>query len=193
VNFDGLSVRLLDTAGIRHTDDLIEQEGINRVRDKIPFADLVLAVFDASSDFNQEDQLILDLLADRLAIAVLNKSDLTQCLLLPDERRFVSVVSISALLGNGVALLKKIVCRQFLRSTEQDSREHLILSHVRHRDALVSAGQHLCQFSSCFQESNLELLALDLRSALHAVSSVTGQTATDEVLDQIFSSFCIGK
>jgi tRNA modification GTPase len=193
VNFEGLSVRLLDTAGIRHTDDLVEQEGISRALEKIPQADLILAVFDASREFSQEDQLLLDALTDRTTIAVLNKTDLNQRLVLPDEERFVALVRIAALSGDGIELLKQTVCKRFLHSSTSDSREFVALSRARHRDALVSAEQFLRQFSAGLRDRNLELLALDLRSALQAVGTVTGQTAPDEVLDLIFSSFCIGK
>lgn len=193
ITFDGLSVRLLDTAGIRHTDDLVEQEGISRALEKIPLADIVIAVFDASREFSQEDQMIFDALDGYRTIAVFNKSDLQQRFVLPDEGRFVATVRITALSGEGVDLLKQTVCRQFLHSAATDSREFVALSRARHRDALVSAEQYLQRFSSGFMDRNLELLALDLRGALQAVGSVTGQTATDEVLDLIFSSFCIGK
>lgn len=193
ITFGGLSVRLLDTAGIRQTDDLVEREGISRALDKIPLADLVLAVFDASREFSQEDQLILDALAGRRTIAVLNKTDLHQRFVLPDEERFVALVRIAALSGDGVDLLKQTVCKQFLHSSASDSREFVALSRARHRDALVSAEHYLRQFSGGLRDRNLELLALDLREALQAVGSVAGQTATDEVLDLIFSSFCIGK
>lgn len=193
VTFEGLAVRLLDTAGIRHTDDLVEQEGISRALAKIPQADLILAVFDASREFGQEDQLIYDALADHKTIAVLNKTDLPRKLTLPDEERFLAQAGIVALTGDGVDQLKQVVSKQFLHSTASDSREFVALSRARHRDALVSAQQSLQQFSCGLRDRNLELLALDLRSALQAVGSVVGQTATDEVLDHIFSSFCIGK
>jgi tRNA modification GTPase len=193
VNFNGLSVRLLDTAGIRHTDDIVEQEGINRALGKISQADLVLAVFDASREFSPEDQLIYDALAGVKTIAVLNKTDLDQKLSLPDEGRFTAIARIAALSGTGIDELKVTVCTQFLHSAETDPREYVALSRARHRDALVSADQFLSRFVEGLHDRNLELLALDLRSALQAVGTVTGQTATDEVLDLIFSSFCIGK
>ncbi|HXE95394.1 MAG TPA: tRNA uridine-5-carboxymethylaminomethyl(34) synthesis GTPase MnmE [Dongiaceae bacterium] len=193
VNFEGLSIRLLDTAGIRHTDDLVEQEGISRALEKIPQADLVLAVFDASREFSKEDRLICDALANSRTIAVLNKTDLPRKLALPVEDRFVDMVEIAALSGDGIDLLRRTVCKQFLHSTVSDSREFVALSRARHRDALVSAERSLLRFSGALRDRNLELLALDLRDALQAVGSVTGQTATDEVLDLIFSSFCIGK
>ena len=191
--FEGLSIRFLDTAGIRHTDDLVEQEGISRALEKVPLADLILAVFDCSREFSPEDQLLLDVLAERKAIAVLNKTDLPQLLSIPAENSFLATVRITALSGDGIDLLKQKICLQFLHSATPDPREFVALSKARHRDALVSAEQLLQQFSAGLQDRNLELLALDLRSALDSVGTVTGQTATDEVLDLIFSSFCIGK
>jgi tRNA modification GTPase len=193
VNFDGLAVRLLDTAGIRHTEDLIEQEGINRALEKIPFADLVLFVFDASKSFNQEDQLILDALSGRDFITVLNKCDLPRELVLPLESRFELQARIVALSGVGVEGLKHSVCRFFLQGKKIDQREVIAISKARHRDALVSADRALRRFSETLDDCNLELLAIDLRDALEAVGAVTGQTVTDDVLDVIFSSFCIGK
>jgi len=193
VNFYGLEVRLLDTAGIRNTDDLVELEGINRALEKIPLADLVLLVFDASQSFSQEDQLILDALSGRKFIAVLNKCDLPRELVLPQEISFDSQTQIAAHSGVGVEELKRSVYRYFLHGTNIDRREFIAISRARHRDALVSADRALRRFSEALDDFNLELLAIDLRDALEAVGSVTGQTATDEVLDIIFSSFCIGK
>ncbi len=193
VNFNGLSVRLLDTAGIRHTEDLIEQEGINRALGKVPLADLVLFVFDSSRPFDTEDQLILDALSESKFIAVLNKCDLPGQLVLPKESRFDLQARISANSGTGVEELKQSVCKYFLKNTNIDRREFVAISRARHRDALVSADRALRRFAAALDDCNLELLSIELRDALEAVGSVTGQTATDDVLDVIFSSFCIGK
>ncbi|MDD2364621.1 MAG: tRNA uridine-5-carboxymethylaminomethyl(34) synthesis GTPase MnmE [Desulfuromonadaceae bacterium] len=193
VNFDGLSVRLLDTAGIRNTDDIVEKEGISRTLDKISHADLVLAVFDASRELDSEDLMLLDAVAGCQIIAVFNKSDLQEKLSFSNEVPFLDTVRVTALTGEGVELLKQRIRKLFLSSSMFDKREFIALSKARHRDALVSAGQYLQRFSSSLQDQNLELLALDLRSALQALGEVTGQTATDDVLDLIFSSFCIGK
>lgn len=137
--------------------------------------------------------MLLDALAERRIIAVINKSDLPQRLVLPDAGRFLATVMITALSGDGVDLLKQTICRQFLHRATSDSREFVSISRARHRDALVSAEVYLRRFSEGLSLRNLELLALDLRGALDSVGTVTGQTATDEVLDRIFSSFCIGK
>jgi len=193
VNFDGLPVRLLDTAGIRHTDDLIEQEGINRALEKIPLADLVLLVFDASRSFSHEDQLILDALSGRNFVTVLNKCDLPRKLVLPLEDRFDLKAYTVAHSGTGIEDLRRSVRRFFLHGTNIDRREFIAISKARHRDALVSADQSLRRFCAALDDCNLELLAIDLRDTLEAVGSITGQTATADVLDIIFSSFCIGK
>lgn len=137
--------------------------------------------------------MLLNSLAGCRIIAVLNKSDLERNLKLPEDIPFAATVEMVALTGDGVELLKRAICNQFLRSTASDKREYIALSRARHRDALASAEKYLQQFSTGLQDANLELLALDLRGALQAVGEVTGQTATDEVLDKIFSSFCIGK
>ncbi len=193
VNFDGLAVRLLDTAGIRHTDDLVEQEGINRAMEKIPQADLVLFVLDASRPFSIEDQLILDALSGRKGMAVINKSDLPCLLTLPQDDALQLQIRISANSGVGIEDLKRTVKRYFLHGNHLDSREFVAISRARHRDALLSAEESLKRFSAFISDHSLELLAIDLRDALEAVGSVTGQTTADDVLDLVFSSFCIGK
>ncbi len=192
INFEGLTVRLLDTAGIRHTEDLVEREGISRTLEQIPRADLVLAVFDASADFTAEDQLILDAVSGRPVLAVMNKCDLPRRLQLPGSELFLDTVDIAALSGAGIDLLKQRVAARFLTG-RGDSRDRVALSRARHRDALEVAARHLATFGENFGEQNLELLALDLRGALEGVGSVTGQAVNDELLDLIFSSFCIGK
>jgi len=193
VNFDGLAVRFLDTAGIRHTDDLVEQEGINRALAKIPLADLVLLVFDASKPFGQEDQLILDTLSGCHFIMVFNKCDLPRELVLPQDTTLELQANIVASSGVGVDDLKRSVSRHFLHRMHIDKREYVAVSRARHRDALVSADRALRRSGAASDESKIELLAIDLRDALEAVGSVTGQVTNDEVLDLIFSSFCIGK
>lgn len=194
VNLGGLPVRLLDTAGIRHTDDLAEQEGINRALGKIPQADLVLFVCDSSRSFDHEDQLILDALSDSKVMAVLNKCDLPCSLQLPSVFDEMKTVPISASSGEGVDALKEAVRTAFLHDTPLDSREFVAISRARHRDALTSAKFALERVKTGLASAlELELLTIELRDALSAVGTVTGETTSDEVLDLIFSSFCIGK
>jgi len=194
INLGGLAVRLLDTAGIRHTDDVVEREGISRTLDKIPLADLVLFVLDASRRLDDEDRLILDAVHGKNVIAVLNKTDLPKEIELSPEMASLPQAVISAGTGTGIDGLRDLVRTTFLHGTSLDSREFVAISRARHRDALVMAKAHIQRFLSGLEVGReLETLAIDLRDALSAVGQVTGETSTDDVLDVIFSSFCIGK
>lgn len=194
INLGGLPVKLLDSAGIRSTSDIVEQEGIRRALDKIQEADLVLFVLDASRPFDSEDQMILDALSDAKTILVLNKSDLPRVVELPACFDGMISIPISASSGSGVDDLRERVRTTFLHETALDSREFVAISRARHRDALVSAEAVLQKFrDGLLLGLGLDLLAIDLRDALSAIGSVTGETTCDEVLDAIFSSFCIGK
>ena len=194
VNLGGLAVRLLDTAGIRHTDDVVEREGISRALDKIPLADLVLFVLDSARPFNEEDRLILDAVKGKTVIAVLNKDDLPLALELPAEMAVMPRVTLSAGKGSGIDGLRELIRKTFLHGSTLDSREFVAISRARHRDALTSASSVLrCFLTGLERGRELETLAIDLRDALSAVGQVTGETTTDDVLDVVFSSFCIGK
>ena len=127
-------------------------------------------------------------------IGVLNKCDLPRMLDLPTEFHCLNQLQISANSGYGIETLKEKIRSVFLNKGFIDNREFIAISRVRHRDALTSADIALQRFIDGFAvDMDLELLALDLREALTAIGAVTGQVTNDEVLDRIFSSFCIGK
>jgi tRNA modification GTPase len=193
VNINGLPVKLLDTAGIRQSEDQVEQEGVRLTLDRIPKADLVLFVVDGSSGFTDEDQAILDAIGSKTCIAVRNKSDLEIKATLPGQLAG-NVVSISTLTGSGVPELRDAITAAFMHGKAVDSREFVAVSKARHRDALLKAKECLDRFVMNLEAGvNMELLPIDLREALDAVGDVTGETTADDVLDRIFSSFCIGK
>ena len=193
-SFDGLAVRLLDTAGIRHTDDIVEREGIDRALECIPLADLVLFVQDASRPFDHEDRMILDVLGGKRLLVVLHKCDLAPAPALPEEIAGVPFCPVSSVTGQGIDDLKRMVRDIFMRPGTLDSREFVAISRVRHRDALVSARQAVSRFSRGLDSGReLETLAVDLRDALYSIGQVTGETTPDDILDIVFSSFCIGK
>jgi tRNA modification GTPase len=194
VNINGLPVTLLDSAGIRNTEDEIEQEGMRRTLEKIPLADLVLFVVDASRPFDGEDVLIMNALAGRVVLLVLNKSDLPAMIQLPEGLSAMPTVKISAKKGDGIEKLKGEIYSLFLRGEALDSREFVALSQSRHRDSLAKTKASLLFFlKSIASGISLEFVALDLRDALRALNEITGETTPDEILDQIFQRFCIGK
>jgi len=193
VNINGLPVKLLDTAGIRHSEDQVEQEGVRLSLERIPRADLVLFVVDASAPFTADDQVILDAIGAKSCIVVSNKNDLPGHCELPSGLS-APVVPISTVTGSGIPELREAIHQTFVHGKAVDSREYVAISHARHRDALVKAQRSLQRFADNLAAGvNMELLPIDLRDALDAVGEVTGATTADDVLDRIFSSFCIGK
>jgi len=193
VNINGLPVKLLDTAGIRESEDLVEKEGVRLTLSRIPRADLVLFVVDGSTSFTSEDQAILDAIGRKSMIVVRNKADLSSVIELPLSVD-APAVAISTLTGEGVAELRDAIAATFMHGASIDSREFVAVSHARHRDALLKARTSVQHFlDNLLAGVNMELLPIDLRDALDAVGQVTGETTVDDVLDRIFSSFCIGK
>jgi len=194
VNVKGLPVRLMDTAGIRETNDPVEAEGVRLARERLAIADLILFVVDGSRPYDEDDSLILGDLAGRPYVIVRNKSDLPRSLTLPDTTDARSDLSVSTLTGEGIDALLDVIYRIFLKGEAVDSREYVALSRVRHRDALLECRERLELFLDNLDTgAELELLAIDMRDALTALGSIIGETTSDDILDIIFSSFCIGK
>lgn len=194
MNIRGLPVRVLDTAGICETDDPLEQEGVRLALEKIPQADLILFVLDASRLLDSDDLFIEKILGRRSFILVLNKCDLPEVSELTVPLAAHETVRISTQSGAGIERLLQSILTFFLHGRAVDSREYVALSNVRHRDALEKCRIALKRFTADTAAGyNLELLAGNLRDALHAIGEVTGETTPDEVLDIIFQRFCIGK
>jgi tRNA modification GTPase len=194
VNIRGLPVRVLDTAGICVTDDPIEKEGVLLALGKIPQADLLLFVLDASRALDEDDLFIEKELTGRKFILVLNKCDLAEAAEIPATLAVHEKIRISTQSGAGIELLLQAIHDFFMHGRAVDSRDYVALSNSRQRDALEKCADALQRFKADVAAGiNLELLAVDLREALHAVGEVTGETTPDEILDLIFQRFCIGK
>lgn len=188
-----LPLRLIDTAGIRHTEDLVEIEGVRRARCKVVSSDLVLLVVDGSIPLDHEDFLALDACGDARVLLVINKRDLPQIPITPPFSDMPSA-AISTHTGEGMEELRSAIERIFYDVRGGDIRESVMLSDRRHREALLRARQAIDRFHTGFiKELSPEFLALELREALQALGEITGETTPDDILDRIFSRFCIGK
>ncbi|MDH3998847.1 MAG: 50S ribosome-binding GTPase, partial [Desulfuromonadales bacterium] len=190
----GFPIRLIDAAGVRETDDPIEREGVRRAQEKAQSADLTLLVVDGSVPLEQEDELAAQICDADKTILVLNKSDQG---LLPTSAaltRFETRVEVSAKHGAGLDDLQATLERHLQGSLPGDAAEDLIVNERRHCDALLQAVQALRLFrDGVALSAPYECLALELRSALDALGLITGETTPDDILNQIFSQFCIGK
>ncbi len=191
-NIRGLPVVFIDTAGLREARDEIELEGIRRSRASLARADVVLHVFDVTEPLTTEDQNYLLEFAGRKRILVRNKVDLPVKLELPSLPK-TPVVNTSCVTGEGVETLKETI-KELVWSGEIRAEMLQVMINSRHQNALMRARTALLDTIEALRsEQTLELVALDLRIAVNAVGEIVGKTTTEDLLDSIFSQFCIGK
>lgn len=189
----GFPVRLIDAAGVRDTDDPVELEGVRRARSKIGVADLVLFVLDGSAVFSEEDRLVASLCENSKTLVVVNKSDQPQHLDSGQLATFKSITPVSAKHLLGMEALVSVIVDQ-LSGGLGSGGEDVVITERRQLDALLQAKAALLGFlGSLDNNTPYECLALDLREALTALGQITGETTPDEILNQIFSQFCVGK
>ena len=189
-NIRGLPVVFIDTAGLRESVDQIEIEGIRRSRKSLEQAELILHVLDAAEPLSAEDEGYLAEFASKKRILIRNKSDLPARLALPSGCEAVEVCSIS---GKGIEALKDAI-KQKIWAGEIAAESLQVMINARHQEALSRArAAVLHTIGALREELSLELAAMDLRIATNAVGEVVGKTSTEDLLDSIFSQFCLGK
>lgn len=197
ISISGIPVRLFDTAGIRPTDDPVEVEGIRRSQQAWEEADLALILLDGSQPLSEVDRVLLSRPEAAQALLVINKCDLPR--MLPKEalQRASStnagVIDISAKMQMGLDALREAI-RNRLTPERLESRDSVLVTNLRHAAALDRALQAVEQARHSVEGGREgELIAMDLRIAADALGEITGIITTDEILERIFSEFCIGK
>lgn len=195
ITLSGIPVRLTDTAGLRDTHDEVEQIGVDIARETIETADIILFVLDASAPRTPEDDALAQELAamEQPVWMVLNKIDLAtlETPFVEFESRFAGVTRMSAKTGQGLAELEDGLGRLLLGGTAFDP-EQAMITRAHQRDSLRRAFEAIENALANFGQSP-EFLSIDIRDADRALGEITGETTPDDVLQKIFSSFCIGK
>jgi tRNA modification GTPase len=194
LNIDGLPIRIMDTAGIRNSEELVEKEGIRRSLDAINKADFIIALLDGSTPLEEDDRQLMELISGKNAVIVINKSDLPAKMSLEgirEEGR--EYLMISALSGEGVEKLKSAIFHSNLRSWAEE-RDGVVVTNIRHKTALDKTSASLGRALGLFLTGQpLEFFSIELREALDSLGEITGTVTTEDILDKIFSTFCIGK
>ena len=185
----GLPVRLIDTAGIRETTDVVETIGISRSRAAIADADITLLVMDASQPLTVDDSRLLEQVPYDRRIIAMNKIDLPRAI----ESRPEDAISISALTGEGFDRLTASILRRLSADTVVERDDLMITDAGQHNAVRRSIEQLEGARELIVQDEFEEIVLLRLRAALDAIGEVTGETLTEDILNQIFSTFCIGK
>lgn len=195
INLDGVLLKISDTAGIRETDDEVEKIGVNIAREKLKDADLVIAIFDLSRDFDQDDKEILKLIENKKHIIILNKDDLEQKITNEEIENYFKddYLRLSVMENKSVLKVEKLIIDLFFDGELQISSE-TVLSNLRHINALKEAKKDLIEVNENLNKKVfLDLIEVDLENVIAHISEITGAITTEDILDRVFSDFCIGK
>jgi tRNA modification GTPase len=192
IDIGGVPVVLTDTAGLRETSDNVESLGIERAHRAMGDADLVLLVLDGSNKLGPEDHELLRQTSDTRRLVVMNKSDLPSFQSLARCVENVQAINVSSRTGEGLSALHSAILSK-LNSADAESGS-LLITNARHYDLLCTANRELEVARACFRDRHSEELVLaPLHNALKLLGQITGETTTEDILSEIFATFCIGK
>ena len=196
INLDGIPINLIDTAGLRQTEDIVEQQGVQRTRGVLNKAEFLLLMFDASEPLIEADIELLQIANSHRAILILNKIDLPTIIkpqALTNHCPKGHVVQTAITEGKGIDALKTAI-REELLGGEFVMGESPIVTNARHQDALRRAQEALNDVIASLENGMPpDLVSVDLRISLDALGDIVGKTTTEDILDRIFSQFCVGK
>jgi tRNA modification GTPase len=192
IDLEGIPVILTDTAGLRETTDGIETLGIERTRRAMGDSDLVLVVLDGSADLGPSDQELINQTADARRLIVLNKSDLPTFKAAVCCVEELQAINVSARTGEGLTALRTAILANLNSSGMDDGS--LLITNARHYDLLCSTQREIDVARTALHDRHSEELVLaPLHNALRFLGQITGETTTEDILSEIFSTFCIGK
>lgn len=196
MNIHGIPIRLMDTAGIRDTIDKVEKIGVERSKNKLEEADLIIFVLDASRVLDDEDLMIMEMVKNKEIIYLLNKVDLDEQIDRDSLKRYIGnlpCIEVSAIKNEGIDELESKIKEVFLIGNI-DTNEQVYVTNVRHRDALEQALKSLDEVNASISDGMPEdCWSIDLKNVYDYIGVVTGDSITEDLVDQIFSQFCLGK
>ncbi|AOZ97794.1 tRNA uridine-5-carboxymethylaminomethyl(34) synthesis GTPase MnmE [Butyrivibrio hungatei] len=203
VRLGDIVLHVIDTAGIRNTDDVIEKIGVDKAKSKVEEADLVLYIMDSTSDTDDEDKEIINLCKDKKTIVLLNKNDLSDDIKITEDivrmlfscssDEYLPVISTSMLKGQGIDELKDAVSKLFLNGDIVPKQE-IYITNLRHKDLLRQAYDSLnLVIDSIDKNLSEDFFTVDLTNAYASLGEIIGEEVGDDLVEEIFSKFCMGK
>jgi tRNA modification GTPase len=196
ISIKGIPIRLTDTAGIRDTEDTIEQIGIAKTKESFRKADLILMMLDVSEELSDEDKYIIEHIGDKRTILLANKIDLGAKTTMDEIKQFlpgVKMIETSMVSDVGLEEIEHEI-QQMVYGGKVSQSESLMVTNTRHETLLREAGQALADAASMTQDSEpLELIEAEVRHGYEVLGEIIGETVSDDILDEVFSRFCLGK
>lgn len=195
INLNGITLNVMDTAGIRDTNDVVEKIGVDRAREYAAKADLVIYVIDASISLDESDYEIMNLLQDKKTIVLLNKSDLDGKVTEDEVRKYLNqkIIPVSAKEHIGIEELENTIKEMFLHG-EVTFNDEMYAINVRQKTSLQAAYDHLQQVIHSIDDQMPEdFYSIDLMGAYEELGKIIGEAVEDDLVEEIFSKFCMGK
>ena len=195
INLNGISLNIMDTAGIRETEDIVEKIGVDKAKEYANEADLIVYVMDASRELDKNDYDIIDMIGDKKAVILLNKSDLTTVLSKDMIKSIIDkpIISISAKEEQGIEEFETILKEMFFQG-EISFNDEVYITNIRHKTAISDAYDSLQKVIVSIENDMPEdFYSIDLLDAYESLGSITGETIGEDLVNEIFSKFCMGK
>ena len=195
INLGGISLNIMDTAGIRNTEDVVEKIGVDRAKEYASKADLVIYVIDSSKDFDESDFLIMDMLKDKQAVVLLNKSDLDSKITEEDVLKYLDkkVIPISAKENSGIDMLEDTIKDMFFQG-QVTFNDEIYITNIRQKNSIMDALESVKLVKQSIMDDMPEdFYSIDLMNAYESLGNIIGESVEDDLVDEIFSKFCMGK
>lgn len=195
INLNGISLNIIDTAGIRKTDDVVEKIGVDRAKESMKNADLVIYVVDSSKELSKEDYEIIEMIKEKNAIVLLNKCDLISVVTKEEMRKLSNkkIISISAKKNVGIDDLEETIKEMFFHG-KIEMNDEVYITNIRHKTALQNAYDSLKLVKQSIENQMPEdFYSIDLMSAYEELGTIIGESVEDDLVNEIFSKFCMGK
>lgn len=195
IRLNGISLNVIDTAGIRNTEDVVEKIGVDKSKKYIELSDLVIYVVDASLPLDTDDMKIIEMIKHRNVIVLLNKSDLAQKVTEEEIRKYLNkeIISVSAKYGDGVKDLERIIEDMFFHGKIQMNDE-VYITNARHKASLMEAKKSLLLVKKSIEDGLPEdFYSIDFMNSYEELGKILGESVEDDLVNEIFSKFCMGK
>ena len=196
VTINGITLKLIDTAGIRKTENIVEKIGIDKSVEEANDADLIIAIFDSSKELDNEDMEILNLIKNKKSIILLNKSDLNNVL---DEKNKIinnyskNIIKISALNKTGLEKLYEKITELF-NLNEINLDNEILITNIRHKNIISKAIENVKMANKALSDSMpIDIITIYIKQILDDLGEITGDSVTEDIINEIFSKFCLGK
>lgn len=196
INIDGIPLKIIDTAGIRETNDFVEKIGVEKAISLIEDSDLVIALFDSSKELEEEDYKILELIKNKKSIVLLNKSDLSD--LNMKTINYISntnkkVIKASMKTKKGIDELYRTISELF-NNNELNSDNEIVITNIRHKNLIHRAINNLNEAENSIKnDMPIDVVAICIKEILESIGSITGDNVSEDIINKIFSKFCLGK